>query len=97
MIYQVYGVEQQSEPDRKPTHSKGARMARSIGSTNETALAACITAKAEIDRLLAELATLSVDHFHATPDQITRGRVGTVIRDDIPMGWTEQARLFQIG
>ena len=58
-------------------------MARKTAATNEQALAAFVEAKAEIDRLLAELAALSADHFHASPDAITWGHVGTAnhIRD----------------
>jgi hypothetical protein len=52
-------------------------MARTTGTTNDTALAAFIATKTEIDRLLAELAALSADHFHANPDEITWGHVGT--------------------
>ncbi len=52
-------------------------MARKTGQTNEQALAAFIAAKTEIDRILADLATLSADHFNATPDEITWGHVGT--------------------
>jgi hypothetical protein len=52
-------------------------MVRTTGTTNDTALAAFIAAKSEIDRLLAELAALSSDHFHANPDEITWGHVGT--------------------
>jgi metal-dependent amidase/aminoacylase/carboxypeptidase family protein len=58
-------------------------MARTTGSPNDQALAAFIAAKAEIDNLLAELAALSADHFHANPDEITWSHVGTAshIRD----------------
>ena len=58
-------------------------MARKTAATNERALAAFVTAKTEIDRLLAELAALSADHFQASPDEITWGHVGTAnhIRD----------------
>jgi hypothetical protein len=58
-------------------------MARTSGTTNEQALAAFIAAKTEIDRLLAELAALSADHFHADPDAINWGHVGSAnhIRD----------------
>jgi hypothetical protein len=58
-------------------------MARTTGTANDKALAAFIAAKSEIDRLLAELAALSSDHFHASPDEINWGHVGTAnhIRD----------------
>jgi hypothetical protein len=58
-------------------------MARTTGTTNDKALAAFIAAKSEIDGLLAELTALSTDHFHANPDEINWGHVGTAnhIRD----------------
>jgi hypothetical protein len=58
-------------------------MARTASTTNERALEAFIAAKAEIDGLLADLAALSADHFHASPDEINWGHVGsaTHIRD----------------
>lgn len=58
-------------------------MARTNSTTNESALEAFIVAKAEIDRLLADLAALSADHFHASPDDVSWGHVGTAnhIRD----------------
>lgn len=46
-------------------------MARETAATNEQALDAFLAAKAEIDRLLAELTSLSSDHFHTSPDEIT--------------------------
>jgi hypothetical protein len=52
-------------------------MARTTSTTNEQALAAFIAAKTEIDRLLADLAALSADHFHASPDGVNWGHVGT--------------------
>lgn len=41
-----------------------------------TALDAFITAKSEIDTLLARLTALSADHFGADPDAIHWGHVG---------------------
>ncbi len=52
-------------------------MARKTAATNFKALDAFLAAKSEIDRLLAELAALSADHFNASPDEITWGHVGT--------------------
>jgi hypothetical protein len=52
-------------------------MAHTTGTTNDKALAAFIAARTEIDRLLADLAALSADHFHANPDEISWGHVGT--------------------
>lgn len=45
--------------------------------TNDKALDAFLAAKAEIDQLLAMLTVMSTDHFHASPDQITWGHVGS--------------------
>ena len=45
--------------------------------TNDKALEAFVASKAEIDRLLADLAALSDQHFNATPDEITWGHAGT--------------------
>jgi hypothetical protein len=52
-------------------------MARETTATNDKALDAFISEKTEIDRLLAELAALSADHFHTSPDEITWGHVGS--------------------
>ncbi len=52
-------------------------MTRTTRTTNDQALAAFVAAKTEIDRLLADLAALSADHFHASPDEVTWGHVGT--------------------
>jgi hypothetical protein len=52
-------------------------MARKTAATNEQALDAVLAAQTEIDRLLAELTTLSADHFHADPEGINWGHVGT--------------------
>lgn len=58
-------------------------MARKTAATNEQALDAFLAVKAEIDLLLAELASLSAEHFRADPDGIHWGHVGTAnhIRD----------------
>jgi len=54
-------------------------MKRQITSTdNAKALAAFLAAKAEIDALLARLTALSDDHFHAVPDAVHWGHVGTL-------------------
>lgn len=53
-------------------------MARKTAATNDKALDAFLAAKAEIDRLLAVLASLSADHFYANPDEINWGHVGSV-------------------
>ena len=58
-------------------------MVRRTEQTNDKALAAFVAAKAEIDRLLADLAALSAEHFNASPDAVTWGHVGNAnhIRD----------------
>ena len=50
---------------------------RSAGS-NEDALAAFVSKKAEIDAMLTRLQTLSADHFGYAPDDITWNHVGTL-------------------
>ena len=45
---------------------------------NTKALDAFIAAKTEIDAMLERLATLSADHFKASPDEINWGHVGTL-------------------
>ena len=50
---------------------------RSIRS-NEDALAAFISRKAEIDAMLTRLQTLSDDHFGYAPDEVTWDHVGTL-------------------
>jgi len=42
------------------------------------AAAAFILKKSEIDAMLARLEKLSADHFHADPDSMTWGEVGTL-------------------
>lgn len=46
--------------------------------TNDSALAAFVARKAEIDALLARLADSSADHFGYAPDEINWGHVGTL-------------------
>ena len=50
---------------------------RSAGS-NEDALAAFVSKKAEIDAMLTRLQTLSADHFGCAPDDITWNHVGSL-------------------
>ncbi len=45
---------------------------------NSAAVAGFIAKKDEIDAMLARLQQLSADHFHADPDRITWGDVGTL-------------------
>ncbi len=46
--------------------------------SNDKALTAFISAKAEIDTMLERLTTLSGDHFETNPDKINWGDVGTL-------------------
>jgi len=46
--------------------------------TNEAALAAFMRGKAEVDALLARIATASADHFGTTPEQVTWGDAGSL-------------------
>ena len=45
---------------------------------NDKALNAFLTAKIEIDAMLARLTALSDDHFDAHPDEINWGHVGSL-------------------
>jgi len=45
---------------------------------NDAALDAFITAKTEIDAMLARLAALSADHFDYSPEEVNWGHVGTL-------------------
>lgn len=47
--------------------------------SNDKALAAFVTRKAEIDTMLARLQALSDEHFNANPDEIHWGDVGTLV------------------
>ena len=47
-------------------------------SNRDAALTAFLGKKAEIDTMLARLATLSADHFNASPDEVHWGHVGTL-------------------
>lgn len=51
---------------------------RRVAATNDKALSAFMTAKAEIDTMLARLQALSADHFEAHPDEVNWGHVGTL-------------------
>ena len=46
--------------------------------SNDKALAAFVTRKAEIDTMLARLQALSDEHFEANPEDINWGDVGTL-------------------
>lgn len=46
--------------------------------TKDSALAAFVTRKAEIDAMLARLQDASADHFGFAPDDINWGHVGTL-------------------
>ena len=51
---------------------------RRATTSNDKALNAFISAKAEIDTMLERLTTLSGDHFETNPDEINWGDVGTL-------------------
>ena len=54
------------------------RPRKQIISSNEDALAAFVSRKAEIDTMLARLQALSADHFGYAPDEVTWAHVGTL-------------------
>ena len=54
------------------------RPRKQIISSNEDALAAFVSRKAEIDTMLARLRGLSADHFGYAPDEVTWAHVGTL-------------------
>jgi hypothetical protein len=54
------------------------RVQRQIARSNEDALAAFVSKKAEIDAMLARLQAFSDDHFGVAPDEVTWGDVGSL-------------------
>ena len=62
-------------PQTTPRHQLRAEKA---ARNKESALTAFIGKKAEIDEMLARLASLSDAHFNTHPDHITWGDVGTL-------------------
>jgi hypothetical protein len=46
--------------------------------SNDAALAAFVSKKAEIDNMLARLQALSDDHFNTSPDDVTWADVGSL-------------------
>ena len=52
--------------------------AEKVARNKEAALNAFMGKKAEIDEMLARLASLSDEHFNAHPDEINWGDVGTL-------------------
>jgi hypothetical protein len=54
------------------------RTRKQIIRSNEDALAAFVSTKAEIDAMLTRLQALSDDHFGYSPDEITWAQVGTL-------------------
>jgi hypothetical protein len=54
------------------------RIQRQIASSNEDALAAFVSKKAEVDAMLTRLQALSDDHFGYAPDDVTWSHVGTL-------------------
>jgi hypothetical protein len=51
---------------------------KQIMKSNEEALAAFVSRKAEIDAMLTRLQALSGDHFGYAPDEVTWAHVGTL-------------------
>ena len=64
-------------PITTPRHQLRATKAQN---SRETALAAFLSKKGEIDTLLARLQALSDDHFNTAPDEVNWGHVGTLER-----------------
>ena len=62
-------------PITTPRHQLRAAKAQR---NHEAALAAFLGKKAEIDAMLARLASLSDNHFNSNPDEINWGDVGTL-------------------
>ena len=62
-------------PVTTPRHQLRADKARR---NKEAALNAFIGKKAEIDEMLARLASLSDDHFNCHPDEVSWGHVGSL-------------------
>jgi hypothetical protein len=54
------------------------RIQSRIARSNEDALAAFVSKKAEIDAMLTRLQALSDDHFGYAPDEVTWAHVGTL-------------------
>ena len=54
------------------------RLQSQIAKSNEDALAAFVSKKAEVDAILTRLQALSDDHFNYSPDEIIWGDVGTL-------------------
>ena len=54
------------------------RTRKQIIRSNEDALAAFVSRRAEIDTMLARLDALSADHFGYAPDEVTWAHVGTL-------------------
>jgi hypothetical protein len=53
-------------------------MQKQIAKSEEQALAAFVSKKAEIDAMLARLQALSADHFGYAPDEVTWAHVGSL-------------------
>ncbi|WP_210880061.1 hypothetical protein [Roseovarius autotrophicus] len=62
-------------PITTPRHQLRAEKA---ARNQQAALSAFIAKKAEINTMLARLASLSDDHFNSHPDEISWGHVGTL-------------------
>ena len=64
-------------PITTPRHQLRATKAQN---SRETALAAFLSKKGEIDTLLARLQALSDEHFNAAPGEVNWGHVGSLQR-----------------
>ena len=69
-------------PITTPRHQLRATKAQN---SRETALAAFLSKKGEIDTLLARLQALSDDHFNTAPGEVNWGHVGTLERYAEPL------------
>jgi hypothetical protein len=54
------------------------RTAKKTAKSNDDALAAFVSKKAEIDEMLQRLQRLSDDHFGVAPEEVTWGDVGSL-------------------
>lgn len=68
-----------SMPRAERTRRNHGETGSATGSRSRSnALAAFVARKAEIDTMLERLATLSAEHFNASPDEVNWGYVGTL-------------------
>jgi hypothetical protein len=67
------------------------RIQRQIARSNEDALAAFVSKKAEIDAMLARLQALSGDHFGCDPGEVSWSHVGSLEHYELLKRITDQA------